>query len=96
MELKIELGERAYPIAIGKGAFAAFAREMDALCAFRARGGKLVVFYSSSPALGELMGVRPLGYVAWPRPRILIYVGHDLPPPNPVELRPIADTHDRL
>ena len=38
--------------------------QMKTLRAFRARGGKLVVFHSSSPALGELMGVRPLGYKA--------------------------------
>ena len=38
--------------------------EMQALRAFRARGGKLVVFHSASPALAELMGVKPLGYKA--------------------------------
>ena len=38
--------------------------QMKTLRAFRARGGKLVVFHSASPALGELMGVRPLGYKA--------------------------------
>ena len=37
-------------------------KELGELRAFRARGGKLVVFYSASPALGEMMGVRPLGY----------------------------------
>ena len=36
--------------------------EMQTLRAFRARGGKLVVFHSASPALGELMGVKPVGY----------------------------------
>lgn len=40
------------------------AGEMKTLRAFRARGGKLVVFCSSSPALGELMGVAPVGYRA--------------------------------
>ena len=36
--------------------------EMKTLRDFRARGGKLVVFYSSSPALAKLMDVRPLGF----------------------------------
>ena len=36
------------------------AAEMKTLGAFRARGGKLVVFYSSSPELAKLMGVRLL------------------------------------
>ena len=40
------------------------AAEMKTLKAFRARGGKLVVFHSASPALAELMGVKPLGYKA--------------------------------
>jgi len=31
---------------------------------FRARGGKLVVFHSSAPALANLMGVRPVGFRA--------------------------------
>jgi len=38
------------------------AGEMQVLRNFRARGGRLVVFHSASPALGELMGVRPVGY----------------------------------
>ena len=38
--------------------------EMKTLRAFRARGGRLVVFHSASPALAELMGVKPLGYKA--------------------------------
>ena len=38
--------------------------ELAALRAFRARGGKLVVFHSSSPALAEMMGVKPVGYRA--------------------------------
>ena len=42
--------------------------EMHTLKAFRARGGKLVVFHSASPALGELMGVKPLGYTQAPYP----------------------------
>ena len=37
--------------------------EMRSLRKFRSRGGKLVVFYSASPELGALMGVKPLGYV---------------------------------
>ncbi|MGN0854058.1 MAG: family 10 glycosylhydrolase [Kiritimatiellia bacterium] len=37
-------------------------QEIDVLRAYRARGGRLVVFYSSSPALAALMGVRLLGY----------------------------------
>ena len=40
------------------------AGEMKTLQAFRARGGKLVVFHSASPALGALMGVKPLGYTS--------------------------------
>jgi uncharacterized lipoprotein YddW (UPF0748 family) len=40
------------------------AAEMKTLRAFRSRGGKLVVFHSASPALAELMGVKPLGYKA--------------------------------
>ena len=42
--------------------------EMQTLRAFRARGGKLVVFHSASPALAELMGVQPVGYAAAPYP----------------------------
>ncbi|MBQ3342807.1 MAG: family 10 glycosylhydrolase [Kiritimatiellae bacterium] len=38
--------------------------EMATLRAFRARGGKLVVFHSSAPALASMMGVRPVGYRA--------------------------------
>jgi len=38
------------------------ADELATLRGFRDRGGKLVVFYSSSPQLGELMGVRPVGF----------------------------------
>ena len=44
------------------------AQEVAAIKAFRSRGGKLVVFYSASPALGALMGVKPLGYKAAPYP----------------------------
>ena len=36
--------------------------EMKSLQAFRARGGKLVVFYSGSKALADLMGVQIVGY----------------------------------
>lgn len=38
------------------------AAQLADLKAFVARGGKLAVFYSSSPGLASLMGVRPLGY----------------------------------
>ena len=38
--------------------------EMAALRAFGSRGGKLVVFHSSAPALADLMGVKPVGYKA--------------------------------
>ena len=38
--------------------------ELATLRAFRQRGGRLVVFHSSSPALAEMMGVRPVGYRA--------------------------------
>lgn len=36
--------------------------EMKSISSYKARGGKLVVFYSSSPALAKLMGVKVLGY----------------------------------
>ena len=36
--------------------------EMKTLRDFTKRGGKLVVFHSSSPKLADLMGVQPLGY----------------------------------
>jgi len=42
--------------------------ELQTLRAFRAKGGKLVVFHSGSPSLGELMGVKPLGYTQAPYP----------------------------
>ena len=38
------------------------AEEYRAISGFRARGGRLVVFYSSSPKLASLMGVKLLGY----------------------------------
>ena len=38
--------------------------EMKTLRAYSARGGKLVVFHSASPKLGDLMGVKPVGYKA--------------------------------
>lgn len=38
--------------------------EMATLRAFRSRGGRLVVFHSSSPDLAALMGVKPVGYRA--------------------------------
>lgn len=38
------------------------AAEMKALRDFRARNGKLVVFYTASPQLAALMGVKVLGY----------------------------------
>jgi len=38
------------------------AAQMAALTAFTGRGGKLIVCYSSSPALGALLGVRAVGY----------------------------------
>lgn len=38
--------------------------EVDALRAFRRRGGKMVVFHSSSAPLAEMMGVKPVGYRA--------------------------------
>ena len=44
------------------------ADELRVLGAFRRRGGRLVVFHSASPALAELMGVRPLGYTTAPKP----------------------------
>ena len=44
------------------------ASEMATLRAFRARGGRLVVFHSASKALADLMGVKPVGYAAAPYP----------------------------
>lgn len=38
--------------------------ELATLRAFRRRGGRLVVFHSSSPELAEMMGVKPVGYRA--------------------------------
>ena len=38
------------------------AAEMKELSGYRSRGGRLVVFYSASPQLAALMGVKPLGY----------------------------------
>ena len=42
--------------------------EMQTLKSFRLRGGKLVVFHSASRALGDLMGVNPIGYSQAPYP----------------------------
>ena len=42
--------------------------ELETLRAFRANGGKLVVFHSASPALAALMDVKPLGYSSAPYP----------------------------
>jgi len=44
------------------------AAEMQTLRSFRANGGKLVVFHSASPALAELMNVKPIGYSVAPYP----------------------------
>ena len=44
------------------------AAEMADLTSFCASGGKLVVFHSSSPKLGALMGVKSNGYLAAPFP----------------------------
>ena len=38
------------------------AAQLAALRSFRARGGKMVVFYSSSPELASMMGVKLVGY----------------------------------
>ena len=38
------------------------ASDLATLKAFRNRGGKMVVFYSASAKLGELMGVKPIGF----------------------------------
>ena len=42
--------------------------EVSQLASFVKRGGKLVVFYTASPALANLMGVKVLGYKTAPRP----------------------------
>ncbi len=39
------------------------AKEMKTFQSFRSRGGRFIVFYSSSPQLASLMGVKPLGFV---------------------------------
>jgi uncharacterized lipoprotein YddW (UPF0748 family) len=44
------------------------AAEMRVIRALRARGGKLAVFHSASPALANLMGVQVLGYTTAPYP----------------------------
>ena len=44
------------------------AAELDTLTRFVNKGGKLVVFHSASPKLGELMGVKPTGYKTAPKP----------------------------
>ena len=60
--------------------------EMATLRAFRARGGKLVVFHSASPALAALMGVKPVGYRAaaypgeWSRMDFSAKIPAGLPP----------------
>src|SRR5574344_1148164 len=40
------------------------AAEVSTLTDFESRGGKVVVFSSSSPALANLVGVKPVGYRA--------------------------------
>ncbi len=42
--------------------------EMKAIKACRAKGTRFVVFHSASPALAEMMGVKPLGYAVAKRP----------------------------
>ena len=59
------------------------ADEMSALRAFRARGGKLVVFHSASPALADLMGVRPVGYASAPYPGAYSRMAFASPSPVP-------------
>lgn len=44
------------------------AAELSVLKSFRARGGKLVVFHSASPALAALMGVKCIGFKTSPYP----------------------------
>ena len=44
------------------------AAELDTLKRYTAKGGKLIVFHSASPQLGELMGVKPTGYKTAPKP----------------------------
>lgn len=44
------------------------AAEVKTLADYTAKGGRLVVFHSASPALGRLMGVKPVGYRAASRP----------------------------
>ena len=56
------------PIALLIGFDAPTAAEIAELKAFRSRGGKLVVFYSSSPALAALVGVKVNGYRKAPYP----------------------------
>ena len=42
--------------------------EIETLRSFRSRGGKMVVFHSASPALADMMGVKPVGYASAPYP----------------------------
>lgn len=44
------------------------AAEMKTLSSFRAKGGRFIVFYSSSPQLASLMGVKVLGFAKASRP----------------------------
>lgn len=65
-EMPVALENERLAFLVGFGSPAA--SEMEALRAFRAKGGKLVVFHSASPALAALMDVNPLGYSTAPYP----------------------------
>ncbi len=63
----VQAKDMAQPLAHAKAAFligfdSPSAQEMAQLTAFRKKGGRLVVFYSSSPQLAALMGVKVIGY----------------------------------
>ena len=74
IEAQVETpGTMAEALSSAKVAFAVgFAEpsdsEMSLLKSFVKRGGKLVVFYTASPALANLMGVKVLGYATAPYP----------------------------
>ncbi len=59
-EMNAELAKAKLALLVGFDAPSA--AEMKTLSAFRARGGRFIVFYSSSPQLAALMGVKPLGF----------------------------------
>jgi uncharacterized lipoprotein YddW (UPF0748 family) len=64
----LHLGLKSGKLAFLVGYDTPSAAELNQIKSFVARGGKIVVFYSSSPALANLMGVKILGYKKSPYP----------------------------